>query len=164
MRITAYSLWLLIIVYFLSGCGTSTAWKSALGSTAGSVVVSSAEQSDSVVVMDLTDKQPKQTVVKPKQIKNALDWKPDSSSAGFMHRVPANIEPVTPGVIQEELGMVNDKEEDSTLLWFFFSMMLMGMIGASIIGIIEAVQNKKQNKEVAPVKKATLKRRTRKTK
>jgi len=38
------------------------------------------------------------------------------------------------------------------------------MIGASIIGIIEAVQNKKQNKEVAPVKKATLKRRTRKTK
>ena len=151
MRITAYSLWLLIIVYFLSGCGTSTAWKSALGSTAGSVVVSSA-------------KQPKQTVVKPKQIKNALDWKPDSSSAGFMHRVPANIEPVTPGVIQEELGMVNDKEEDSTLLWFFFSMMLMGMIGASIIGIIEAVQNKKQHKEVEPVKKATVKRRTRKTK
>jgi len=167
MRITAYSLWLLIIVYFLSGCGTSTAWKSALGSTAGSVVVSSAEQTDSVVVMDLTDKQPKQNVVKPKQpkqTKNALDWEPDSSSAGFMHRVPANIEPVTPGVIQEELGMVNDKEEDSTLLWFFFSMMLMGMIGASIIGIIEAVQNKKQNKEVDPVKKATVKRRTRKTK
>jgi len=166
MRITAYSLWLLIIVYFLSGCGTSAAWKSALGSTAGSVVVSSAEQTDNVVVMDLTDKQPKQTIVKPKHqyIANALDWEPDPSSAGFMHRVPTNIEPVTPGVIQEELGMVNDKEEDSTLLWFFFSMMLMGMIGASVIGIIEAVQNKKQNKEVEPVKKATVKRRTRKTK
>lgn len=143
MRITVYSLWILIIVYFLTGCASSAVWKSALGSTAGSVVVSSAEQSDDVVVLDLTEKQPKKTIVKPTQPNNVLDWETSTDIP-----VIDETQPNTPEPSQAELNIINDREEDDTLMWFFFSMMLMGMIGASIIGIIEAIQTKKTNKEL----------------
>ena len=126
MKLVTYSLWVLVLVGILSGC-PPVAWKSAAASTASSVVVSATEQSDSVIVMDLTKRQPN----------SPSDRKP----TGFGRGVPPNSTPhITKFTKPTEL--TNEDEKDNTLLWFFFSMMIMGMVGASIIGIIEAVQNK----------------------
>ena len=103
-------------IAILSGCmgGSAITIKDATGLVAGQVI-SNATDSDAVIVKDARIKK---------------NWNSDASTNPTTNPTTNPI-PTQP---------TDDKT--ATLYWFFFSMMLMGMLGAGLIGIIEAFSGK----------------------
>jgi len=103
-------------IAILSGCmgGSAITIKDATGFVAGQVI-SNATDSDAVIVKDARIKK---------------NWNSDASTNPTTNPTTNPI-PTQP---------TDDKT--ATLYWFFFSMMLMGMLGAGLIGIIEAFSGK----------------------
>jgi hypothetical protein len=107
-------------IAILSGCmgGSAITIKDATGLVAGQVI-SNATDSDAVIVKDARIKK---------------NWNSDATTnptANPTTNPTTNPIPTQP---------TDDKT--ATLYWFFFSMMLMGMLGAGLIGIIEAFSGK----------------------
>ena len=102
-------------IAILSGCmGSAITIKDATGVVAGQVI-SNTTDSDAVIVKDARIKK---------------NWNSDASTNPTTNPTTNPI-PTQP---------TDDKT--ATLYWFFFSMMLMGMLGAGLIGIIEAFSGK----------------------
>ena len=125
-------------IMLLSSCGAGVTIKDATGFIAGQVITNSGD-SDVVSVYDARVKH-KQVVV-PQQ--NSKDWNNTSDTVTTTTQSPVT----TPQV---------RVDKTSTLYWFFFSMMIMGMLGAGIIGIIEAFSGRnslstEQAERTAPI-------------
>jgi hypothetical protein len=117
----------------LSGCvGGGITVKDATGFIAGQVI-SNANDSDAVIVTDARIKRNKITQPTTTTTKN---W--NSTAVPTTNTIPTN-PPVQSQLTRED--------KTSTLFWFFFAMMAMGMLGAGIIGIIEAFSKRPINKD-----------------
>jgi hypothetical protein len=127
-------------IMLLSSCGAGVTIKDATGFIAGQVITNSGD-SDVVSVHDARIKQT--PVVVPQQ--NSKNWNNTSDTVTTTTTTQAPI--TTPQV---------RVDKTSTLYWFFFSMMIMGMLGAGIIGIIEAFSGRnslstEQAERTAPI-------------
>jgi hypothetical protein len=125
-------------IMLLSSCGAGVTIKDATGFIAGQVITNSGD-SDVVSVHDARIKQA--PVVVPQQ--NSKNWNNTSDTVTTTTQSPI----ATPQV---------RVDKTSTLYWFFFSMMIMGMLGAGIIGIIEAFSGRnslstEQAERTAPI-------------
>jgi hypothetical protein len=126
-----------------SGCvGNGITIKDATGFIAGQVI-SNATDSDTVIVKDARIKRNNVTQITP----TTKNW--NSTAVPTINTAtPTNpTNPVQTQPIRED--------KTSTLFWFFFAMMAMGMLGAGIIGIIEAFSGRnslstKQEELTAP--------------
>ncbi len=129
-------------IALLSGCvGSGITIKDATGFVAGQVI-SNATDSDAVIVTDARIKRNK--VIQPTTTKN---W----NSTDVLTNPTPNPEQAQP--IRED--------KTSTLFWFFFAMMAMGMLGAGIIGMIEAFSGRnslstKQEELTAPIREVKI--------
>ena len=129
----------------LSSCGAGVTIKDATGFIAGQAITNSGD-SDVVSVYDARVKH-KQVVV-PQQ--NSKDWNNTSDTVTTTTTTQAPI--TTPQV---------RVDKTSTLYWFFFAMMAMGMLGAGIIGMIEAFSganslSTKQEELTAPIREVKI--------
>ena len=129
---------LFVTIMLLSSCGAGVTIKDATGFIAGQAITNSGD-SDVVSVYDARVKH-KQVVV-PQQ--NSKDWNNTSNTVTTTTQAPIT----TPQV---------RVDKTFTLYWFFFSMMIMGMLGAGIIGIIEAFSGRnslstEQAERTAPI-------------
>ena len=127
-------------IMLLSSCGAGVTIKDATGFIAGQVITNS-DDSDVVSVHDARIKQA--PVVVPQQ--NSKNWNNTSDTVTTTTTTQAAI--TTPQV---------RVDKTFTLYWFFFSMMIMGMLGAGIIGIIEAFSGRnslstEQAERTAPI-------------
>ena len=125
-------------IMLLSSCGAGVTIKDATGFIAGQAITNSGD-SDVVSVYDARVKH-KQVVV-PQQ--NSKNWNNTPNTVATTTQAPIT----TPQV---------RVDKTSTLYWFFFSMMIMGMLGAGIIGIIEAFSGRnslstEQAERTAPI-------------
>lgn len=126
-------------IMLLSSCAGVTI-KDATGFIAGQVITNSGD-SDVVSVYDARIKQT--PVVVPQQ--NSKNW---NNTSNTVTTATATQAPITTPQVRED--------KTSTLYWFFFSMMIMGMLGAGIIGIIEAFSGRnslstEQAERTAPI-------------
>jgi len=115
----------------LSSCSSIISAKNATGFIGGQII-STALQSDDVIVADLRiNRNTKQVnnVVGASEV-STTNWNPKPAEV-TQNNVPASVP------IQEQ-----PVDKSNRLYWFFFTMMLMGMIGAGIIGLIEALSSK----------------------
>ena len=136
----------------LSGCGATITAKNATGFIGGQLL-SGVTESDDVIVADM-------------RVNKTKNW-----NTTPVTQTSTTASATADGTQQIHTPMpVTDKSE--TLLWFFFAMMLMGMLGAGIIGMIEAFSGRdslstKQAERTAPIikkPKPKVKPKARKTK
>jgi hypothetical protein len=130
-------------ITLLSGCvGSGITIKDATGFVAGQVI-SNATDSDAVIVKDARIKRNK--VTQPTTTKN---WNSTDVSSTNPTTNPEQAQPIR-------------EDKTSTLFWFFFAMMAMGMLGAGIIGMIEAFSGRnslstKQEELTAPIREVKI--------
>jgi hypothetical protein len=137
-------------ITLISGClGSAITIKDATGFIAGQVI-SNATDSDTVIVKDARIKRNNVTQITP----TTKNW--NSTAVPTTDTNPTTNPTTKPTQIQH---VAEDKT--TTLYWFFFSMMIMGMLGAGIIGIIEAFSGRnslstEQAVRTAPIQKVKI--------
>jgi len=116
----------------LSSCSSLISAKNATGFIGGQII-STALQSDDVVVADLRINRNTKQVNTVVEITKSptTNWNPKPAEV-TQNNVPVSV----PVQIQEQ-----PVDKSNRLYWLFFTMMLMGMIGAGIIGLIEALSS-----------------------
>jgi len=120
-----------LLVLFISGCTELVSYKDARNLKTTKIITPTPE-SEEVIVADLRG-----TIVDvEKDVEKRKDWnspKETTKRDGTRQKVQSTDE-------------VETKDMSNELYWFFFSMMLMGMLGAGLIGIIEAIAEKRKGK------------------
>ena len=120
-----------LLVLFISGCTELVSYKDARNLKTTKIITPTPE-SEGVIVADLRG-----TIVDvEKDVEKRKDWnspKETTKRDGTRQKVQSTDE-------------VETKDMSNELYWFFFSMMLMGMLGAGLIGIIEAIAEKRKGK------------------
>lgn len=128
-----------LFVLSLSGCTDLISYKDARNLKTTKIITPTPE-SEEVVVADLRDKQ----VKVEKNDKVGTDFsKPKGTEVkrnNVQHEERQEVQSV------DKVHEVETKDMSNDLYWFFFSMMLMGMLGAGLIGIIEAIVDNKKEK------------------
>ena len=129
---------LALIILSLSGCTDLISYKDARNLKT-TKIITTAPESEEVVVADLRG-----TFVEVEEdVKDRKDWNsPKETKTDRANATEQRVQPVN------EVHKVETQSKDMSneLYWFFFSMMLMGMLGAGLIGIIEAVAENRKKK------------------
>lgn len=122
-----------LLVLFISGCTDLVSYKDARNLKTTKIITPTPE-SEEVIVADLRG-----TIVEVgKDVEKRKDWnspKETKTAKGDGARQEV-----------QSTDEVKTKDMSNELYWFFFSMMLMGMLGAGLIGIIEAIAEKRKGK------------------
>ena len=122
-----------LLVLFISGCTDLVSYKDARNLKTTKIITPTPE-SEEVIVADLRG-----TIVEvEKDVEKRKDWNSPKETKttkgdGTRQEVQST----------DEVSRVETKDMSNELYWFFFSMMLMGMLGAGLIGMIEAIAERK---------------------
>ena len=136
-KLKIVSLFAMIIA--LSGCGAGVTIKDATGFVAGQVV-SNATDSDTVSVHDARINKTTETIaVNNNGSIEQIKLKPKQHNWNNTNQAE---ESTTPTHSQQQTAQQIQQDKTYTLFTFFFAMMVMGMLGAGIIGLIEAVSGR----------------------
>ena len=143
---------LFAMVTLLSGCGAGVTIKDATGFVAGQVI-SNASDSDVVTVHDARINKSSETIAvnNSDSINQINDFKPTQHNWNNSKQEVPSTAPVQQQAVQQI-----QQDKTYTLFSFFFAMMIMGMLGAGIIGIIEAFSGRnslstEQAERIAPI-------------
>jgi len=138
---------ILTLAFTLTGCGTIAGIDATtvLGPT---VFKNAIKTDDRVTVADFRTKDVQEAVVentKSGTIVAQSEFKDDSHNWNKISTASTVAATDRPTVAQQQPQQTKEQiqhDKSMTLTWFFFSMMLMGMLGAGIIGLIEAVSGR----------------------
>ena len=145
---------LFAMVTLLSGCGAGVTIKDATGFVAGQVI-SNASDSDVVTVHDARINKSSETIAvnNSGSINQINDFKPTQHNWNNTKQEVSN---TATAPVQQQSAQQIQQDKTYTLFSFFFAMMIMGMLGAGIIGIIEAFSGRnslstEQAERTAPI-------------
>ncbi len=139
-------------VTLLSGCGAGVTIKDATGFVAGQVI-SNASDSDVVTVHDARINKSSETIavnnsgsINQVGVSKSHNWNNPKQEVSTTATAP----------VQQQSAQQIQQDKTYTLFSFFFAMMIMGMLGAGIIGIIEAFSGRnslstEQAERIAPI-------------
>jgi len=138
---------ILTLAFTLTGCGTIAGIDATtvLGPT---VFKNAVKTDDRVTVADFRTHNVEEAVVentKSGTIIAQSEFKDDSHNWNKISTASTVAATDRPTVAQQQPQQTKEQiqhDKSMTLTWFFFSMMLMGMLGAGIIGLIEAVSGR----------------------
>jgi len=153
-KLKIVSLFAMIIA--LSGCGAGVTIKDATGFVAGQVV-SNATDSDTVSVHDARINKTTETIaVNNNGSIEQVKFKPEQHNWNNSKQEVVTNNTVSIPVTNQQTSQQIQQDKTYTLFTFFFAMMVMGMLGAGIIGLIEAFSGRNSLSTEQAVKTAPI--------